>query len=440
MSGLRVHGQPPSLPRLRLWWLRATWVIPTIGTLLGAAAAGVVVVADDVLYFVDPADRRSLAAGSATTILAAIGGGMVTFTGFVFSFVLLIMQYGSATYSPRTVAHFLRARSVQVILGLFLATITFSFLTALTVGSAGRSDFVPSIAVFVAVVLLVASLLGFVVLQHTIGRRMRVDAVLATIGADARSQLRRRLPAHSARSMPQSSGDPPATVHYEGSQGQVIAVDAARLRRLADRRSYEIALLVRVGDSIVPGTPVAAVRGADDRAGASLRISRALVVDVERSLVHDPRYSLRLLVDVAIRALSPAVNDPTTAVRALDEIEAVLRTAAPKELGDLVLPAGKGRVVLAGASWEEFVDLALLEIADCGREQVQVNRRLVALLEDLLDDVPDQRRGILQSYLDQVRANVAQQSGRSRAVGALGDRQGLGGSASARRGGISPGP
>ena len=122
--------------RLRLWWERAFWVVPLVGIILAAALADLSSELDEAI-FAEPGDQL-ISEAAATTLLAAVGGAMVTFTGFVFSLVLLLLQFGSSQYSPRTVAFFLRARSTQVILGLFLATSLFCFLTLVGVGSEGR--------------------------------------------------------------------------------------------------------------------------------------------------------------------------------------------------------------------------------------------------------------------------------------------------------------
>lgn len=439
LGGGRIWSNPlmrfPSRPRARLWWARATWVIPVLGVFAGVLLFLAVTFYDDVVFLVQGGDK-SLSAGAATTILAAIGGGMVTFTGFVFSFVLLIVQFGSTAYSPRTVTHFLRGRAVQWILALFLATITFSFLSVLDVGSLGREDFVPTTAVSLSVGLLVASLLGFIALLHSIGSRIRVDAVLTDIGRGARNQLVRRVaaaprggqvaPEPSSADGPEEQAGPSVVADYHGRSGQVVAIDATRLARLARRHACGIQVIPRVGDAITTGTPAARVVGAER--ALDREISGAFVVDVERSLWHDPLYALRLLVDVAIRALSPAVNDPTTAVRALDEIEGVLRAAGSRQLGSTRIEVPPGSLVLAGPSWDDLVDLALLEIFESGRGQVQISRRLTALLDDLIPDVDQSRGRILAEYRLQLDAEVTGMTGRARSIALQGDRQGLGGS------------
>ncbi|MCG2803256.1 MAG: DUF2254 domain-containing protein [Cellulomonas sp.] len=425
-----MHGW--SALRLRLWWERAFWVLPTVGVLLGL----VVEIAVHALDIMVPPDALSgVTAGAATQVLAAIGGGMVTFTGLVFSFVVLVLQFGSSQYSPRTVAYFLRARSTQVILATFLFTITFTFLSLLNVGR----EHAPELAVLCSVVLLLVSLVAFIVLLHSVGRRIRVDAVLSALGRQACTQFERRL-GDTAHLSATKDSDPAAereiamTVRHTGRTGQVVAVDGARLLRIARRHRLTLDVRARVGDGFSRGSVLLECSPtAGDTATALLeagptgalvrRLARCVVVDVERSLPLDPMYSLRLLVDVAMRALSPGINDPTTAVRALDEIEQVLRTAAALPLGTRTLTDGPGRVTLSGPDWSDVVELALLEVLTVGAGQPQITRRLAALLDDVAPDVPVERTAILTAFRERLLTAAADGG----EIALVPDRQGLGG-------------
>lgn len=429
------------LARLELWWERAFWVIPLLGVGFGVWLNSVVSAFDDWVDTIAGATPSEMSTASALSLLAAIGGGMITFTGFVFSFVVLLLQFGSSQYSPRTVSHFLRARSTQVILAIFLATVTFSFLSLLDVGSSGRDQFVPSLTILVALGLLLASLTAFIALLHSVGGRMRVDAVLSAVGRLARRQLQQRgkglvgMGAHGVEGAISWPAEP--VVVRSSHVGQVIAVDLRTLRAVAKKHQLRIALRVQIGDAVTVGSPLMWVWPAKESVPgrwASSRMQGAVIVDQERSLRHDPYYSLRLLVDVGVRALSAAVNDPTTAVRALDEIEGVLRVAAQQQRGDQRIAAGTGEVIVRIPSWSDVVLLGLLEIMTFGIEQPQVTRRLTVLLDDLIADVPPDRREALEEMRAELIQRVEAAAGDSQAarVALHGDRQGLGGTLVAR--------
>lgn len=424
------------LARLELWWERAFWVIPLLGVVFGIWLNSVVAAFDDWIDTVAGATPSQMSTSSALSLLGAVGGGMITFTGFVFSFVVLLLQFGSSQYSPRTVSHFLRARSTQVILAVFLSTVTFSFLSLLDVGSSGRDQYVPALTILVALGLLLASLAAFIALLQSVGGRMRVDAVLSAVGRQARRQLHRRgkgmagMGAESQEVGVDYPADP--LVVRSARAGQVIAVDLRTLRGIAKRHRLPIALRVQVGDAVAVGSPLMWVwpaEGTSIGGWAMSGMQGAVVVDQERSLRHDAYYSLRLLVDVGVRALSPAVNDPTTAVRALDEIEGVLRVAAQQQLGDQRIRAGFGEVVVRIPSWSDVVLLGLLEIMTFGIDQPQVTRRLTVLFDDLIADVGPDRRDDLAGLRAELIRRVEASAGdlQTARIALHGDRQGLGG-------------
>lgn len=415
--------------RLKMWWQGAFWVIPLLGVVGAWVLDGVSVLLDEAVYTADPT-LAQFSPAAATTLLAAVAGGMVTFTGFVFSVVLLVLQFGSTEYSPRTVTYFLRSRRIQWVLAIFLATIVFSTLSLLEVGSLGRDEFVPIASLVIAISLLYLSLGAFLLLLNTVGRRIRVDTVLSDIGAKSRTQMLRRA-ALATGSGAELLATIPATppdatlVRFTGQPGQIVAVDARALLMLARRAGCDLTLLVRTGDGVSLGSHIAL---ASASTVTDQQVSRCLLTASERSLAYDPLYALRILTDVALRALSPGTNDPTTAVRALDEIEGVLRTAAPLPLGPIRLVSEKGSVVLRAPTWADIVDLALLEVVDAGLNQLQVTRRVTALLNDLLVDLPENRHRVLERYKRRLADGIATLPPEYQSIAHTGDRQGIGGS------------
>jgi uncharacterized membrane protein len=417
--------------RLQLWWERAFWVIPTIGVVSGVLLSEFVSGVDDELS-TSLRLPSLIAASSATQLMAAIGGGMITFTGFVFSFVVLLLQFGSSQYSPRTVSYFLRARATRVILAIFLGTVTFTFMSLLDVGSLGRPDYTPAATVILAVVLLFVSLAAFIVLLHSVGSRMRVDAVLSDLGRRARRQLVALVRPRTGPAV-EAGGEVPeeAVVVRSGASGQVIAIDQAGLLRLAAREGVQIWVTRQVGDAVTTGAPLLRVSAPGGGLAPRLqtRLRRAVVVDSERSLRYDPFYALRLLVDIALKALSPGINDPTTAVRALDEIEGVLRVAAGLRLGPRRSSRGEAQVVVPAPTWADVVALGLLEIMVFGAGQPQITRRVTALIDDLIADVGEDLRPPLLQLRAELSALLGGQSFDDdlRRISTTADRQGLGG-------------
>jgi uncharacterized membrane protein len=209
----------------------------------------------------------------------------------------------------------------------------------------------------------------------------------------------------------------------------IQAVDMRRLVALAARERAIFAMACAVGDTVADGMPLLRVHGGE-RPLAERRLRRLVKLGAERTFEQDPKYAIRLLVDIAIKALSPAINDPTTGVQALDQIEDLLL-----RLGRCSLSAGKARdargslrLVLPVPSWEDFLMLALDEIRFYGASSIQVMRRMRALLQDLMGQVPPERRPALERYLERVDKGIRRtfEDAEDRKDALEQDRQGLG--------------
>jgi uncharacterized membrane protein len=183
-----------------------------------------------------------------------------------------------------------------------------------------------------------------------------------------------------------------------------------------------------VGDTLVIGTEMLRLYGAP-RADAD-KLRQAFAVGSERTFEQDPKYALRLIVDIAIRALSPAVNDPTTAVQALDHLEDLLQRLGRRrlEIGALRAPDGALRLMVPYPAWEDFLALAFDEIRFCGANSVQVMRRMKALAADLIAALPAERHAALHSHQRRIDAAIAKAfaDAHDKEDASVEDRQGLG--------------
>jgi uncharacterized membrane protein len=198
---------------------------------------------------------------------------------------------------------------------------------------------------------------------------------------------------------------------------------------LAKSADGVIEMVTAVGDTIVELTPLLHVFGArqtiDER-----KLMRGIEMGGERTFEQDPKYAIRLLVDIAIRALSPAINDPTTAVQALDQIEDLLLRLGQchLEIGAFPDSDGQLRLVVPFPTWDDLLRLAFDEISSYGANSVQVMRRLNALVSDLNPVVPESRRAALKHWKERSQATIARTfpEGEERIEALQEDRQGLG--------------
>jgi uncharacterized membrane protein len=236
-------------------------------------------------------------------------------------------------------------------------------------------------------------------------------------------------PAAAAESEQFRSSPLAQTLIHHARPLAIQALDTATLVNLAKRSGGVIEMLVAVGDTVVDSTPVLRVFGAA-RSVEERALTNAIGMGEERTFEQDPKYAIRLLVDIAIKALSPAINDPTTAVQALDQIEDLLLRLGRRrfEISQFHDVDGQLRLVVPSPTWEDFLRLAFDEIRYCGAQSVQTMRRMRALVTDLSLRVPEERRAALYHWQERLQATIARsfQDVEEKQDAAVEDRQGLG--------------
>ncbi len=404
------------------------WMIPFIYT-VGAVAAAMGV--PRIEHHVLQAETARIAVGSALAFYSAVAGGMMALTGIVFAVAFVMVQFSAVAYSPRLVGVVAGSGRLFHTMGIFFATFTYAIFAMAWVDR-DKSGSVPVISAVVVGTMLVASMLAFAGLVQSLAE-LRINAVLAQIGAKGRAVIGAMFPKvgeDDARIAPVPAlGAPVQTVRYDGVPRAVTRFDIAALVRLAQAGDAVIVADCAVGDTLVGSGDMLFVHGPRALDEAALRA--AVHTADSRTLEQDPGYAFRLLVDIAIRALSPAINDPTTAVQALDQIEDLLRRLARRELdaGRAHDAQGVLRLVFPTPGWEDYLSLAFDEIRQFGASSVQVTRRMRAALAGIAEVAPTpERRAAVLRYLDHLTAGV-ERSGfdETDRVSALGeDPQGLG--------------
>jgi uncharacterized membrane protein len=368
--------------------------------------------------------------GTAATFAAAIAAATLAFVAVVFATTLVAIQLAASQYSPRTVRIFIRSRVTRVTLGLFLATFVFSLFMLVNNRAAVASarQFAPVVSVAALLALTLATVFGFIAYLHGVVRLMRVQYLLEAIAAESRRAIEENFPPASAYI---DAGAPrpdpaPRRLRYTGRAGVVSATDLHGLVELCRRKGCWLELTVGVGEYLTHGTPVALVHGADL---AARDVTRFFLIGGERTFTQDPAFGFRQLVDVAIRALSPAVNDPTTGVQAIDRLSDLLAITGnrPDPTGLRIDSAGTVRVKRKLRNFDALLVLALTEIIRYGADAPQVVRRLRGMLDELQDTLPAERHPALASQRNLLDAAVsAALPAPFMPVAATADREGLG--------------
>jgi uncharacterized membrane protein len=421
---------------------RAPWAVTSMYA-GGAIAAGILLPRIESRVFPDLISPVSVAA--ATAIYSSIASGMIALTGVVFSLTFVMVQFSATAYSPRLVLWFARDPLLAHAFGTFTATFLYAIAALAWIDRAGTPGRVPLVSALAVVALLLASTAMFVGLIQRIGA-LQISRTLAFTGDQGRRVIDSTYRTASVPLLEASSQTFPdvrsvETLVYHGPPVAVQGIAITTLADLATQADALVEVVVAVGDTIAESTPMVRIINArtppDER-----RIRRCVVLGVERTFDQDPKYALRMLVDIAIRALSPAINDPTTAVQALDQIgDLLLRLGRCQlEVGAVQDARGKLRVIVPFPTWDDLLRLAFGEIAVYGATSVQVMRRMLALIADLDAAVPSERRSALGEWHAHLRrsvtANFPDAEYRSAALSE--DRQGLGvtrraGDASLRR-------
>ena len=416
--------------RLRESLLESLWVIPLAGAVLGGILGIVVSVADE---HIEAPSLWQYSPSTASTVLSSIIGATAALTGFVVTVTVLVVQMATGTFSARIMRLWYRDHMLKATLAVLVGTLTFAFAVLRRIGD----DFVPDLGVTLSGVLVSLCVLVFVVFFDRYLRRLRPAAVAADVAGTACSmfdQTIRLADRTDIRWEYTTTRADPTLVVRASRGGAIQAVDPDGLVEWARAHGAELVLPHPAGDFVPTGGVLVRVYGGelDDRSAEELEGMIAL--GDERTFEQDPAFALRIMVDMANRALSPAVNDPTTALQVLDHIGGVLGLIGRTDLEQRTKAMSAeppAAVVMGARRWEEFVTLGLTEIREFGATSVQIMRRLRALLEELLDAVRPEHREALEEEIRRLDATVADAWGDSvdldRASAA--DGQGIGGPA-----------
>jgi uncharacterized membrane protein len=406
------------------------WRVPSIYAAC-AIAAGLALPRLETRFV--PHLMSDISVSAATAMYSSIASGMIALTAIVFSVTFVMVQFSATAYSPRLVLWLARDPLLSHALGVFMATFLYALAALAWVDRGGGR--VPFISSMTVLGLLLVSIAFFVALVHRIAR-LQVNRLLAFTGERGREVIDALYPAlDSATTAPTcdrldvAKKTPSQICSYRGRPLAVQAIHIDALRYMAEQSGGVMEVLSAVGDTLLDSTPL--VHFYDSRIFIDEDVLRgAFQLGEERSFDQDPKYALRLLVDIAVKALSPAINDPTTAVQALDQIaDLLLRLSRRRvEIGTYRDPQGQLRLVIPFPTWDDFLCLAFDEICRYGATSVQVMRRMNALISDLESAVPLERREGLKRWKLNLAASIKKHfddpDDQQRASTA--DRQGLG--------------
>jgi uncharacterized membrane protein len=379
---------------IRSYLLSAVWTAPVVALVLEQATYRIAYLSRVDLGWIPGfiVNREGTIALADYNIAATIA-----FIVFTFSSMIVAIQVASGQLSPRIITTaLLRDRAIRWSVGLFV------YVLLLAIGIKARVDTVPRFLVSLMGILGLTSVIVFMFLIDYAARLLRPVNIVWRIARQGYKVIDDVYPdpVSTAPDPARAPGelDPPArTILHRGGSAIVIAVNVNALIAEALRADVVVELAPRVGDFVATGDPLFRLRGRGV-SGADDRLLRHQVAfGRERTLEQDSTFAFRVIVDVAIKALSPAINDPTTAVIAIDQLQGLLHTVGMRELHNEWICDSQGwpLVVLRTPNWNDFVQLTFSEIRQYGAGNFQVARRIRAMIENVMQNLPEPRTAAL---------------------------------------------
>ena len=431
------HSLSPA--RLRLFWsslLSTLWFLPGI-IVLGGAALAVVMVEVSARVDAEVLARWprlfGASADSSRDMLAAIAGSLITVAGVTFSITMVAVTQASAQYSPRILRNFMRDRASQIVLGGLAGIFTYCLVVLRTIRGGDEGSFVPSIAVLAGFVFAVVGIALLIFFIHHIASALQASSIVSRVASDTVDAIDRLFPADVGEPDGRRDADADrerlALARWMAiparRSGYIQNVDGETLIEVARRHATIVRMDCAVGDFVVPGLPLASIAlnagvpvpprppaandGQEKETDASKdwrrladELTGAFDLGNFRTVEQDASFGVRQLVDIALKALSPGINDPTTAMNAVDHLAVILARAAVRTDEQVLRYDGAAlRVVARGPTFESLADGGLSEIRRYAEGHVAVLARLIDVVEALTGlPIHESRRSVLARHLD----------------------------------------
>ena len=337
----------------------------------------------------------------AAGVLTAIAGSMITIVGLVCSLTLVVLSLTSSQFGPRLLRNFIRDRVTQVVLGTFFAAFLYCLFVLRTIRRTDGSEFVPHISVTIGVLFAVAGLAVLIFFVHHMATSIQADTLIARVSDELTSTINRLYPEGVGE------GDGPDVPPPDGASGLVSAdedgyaqaVDAEAVMAAAREHDVVIELLHRPGHYVLMGAPVARVWPAGRVSDALTKaVNDAIDRGPARTPHQDVEFVINQLVEIALRALSPGINDPFTAVTCIDRLASGLARLAKRTPPSMYRTDADGRlrVIAHAVRFPNAMDAAFNQIRQFARNSAAILIRLLEVIADLATVVarPDDRAAL----------------------------------------------
>ena len=381
----------------------SVWLLSVLGMLAGLLSVNVLHRIEVVAGW-----QSSFDLDAARAMFSTLAGAMFTFIVFVASILLLVLQMAGAQLTPRIISVVFQDRVTRFSLTLFAFTFTFTLAVLLRIDTT-----VPTLTAHLSAYLCLLSLGAFLFLIDHVGKSLRPSGALRAVARLGHEVIQSVYPRQLSGEQDPAQHPSNATVGAPAwtipnpKDGVLLAFDHDGLVALAREAECVVELVPQVGDFVAVGSPLFRILGDKGRPSASA-LCQSVALGQERTIEQDPMFAFRIIVDIASKGLSPAINDPTTAVLAIDQIHHLLRSVGDRHLDEGLAhdQSGALRLVYRTPDWEDFVCLAVTEIRHFGGTSIQVARRLRAMLENLIEVLPPERTALLRAELTRLHRSA----------------------------------
>jgi uncharacterized membrane protein len=406
-----MTGLIPQKSKLIRHGQTSLWIAPVIGAILAALVAAGALFLDHRVEWDDlPVPVFVGSADTARTALSVIASSVTTLLALIFTIIAVIIQLATGHYSPRALSTLLQDRPSHFTIGVFVATFTYALIVLVNLRFTVQDDgaTVGGLAMTLAFGLAVLSIGTFAVYANHIVHAVRVSSIINRIAKLTRNTLDRMYPEAADDADPDGPDSPdlPAEARFLESTGAGVLVDVHTdaLVELATKTDCVLRVTVPRGSFVPAGFPLVEVHAEDGAAGPEAEaVMQHIELEAERSLDRDVGFGLRQLTDIAVRALSPSINDPATAVRVIDQLHDLLRRLVVRDLaaGSRLSQDGRLRLILQPPAWKD-VEHCVDEIRTYGKASLPALRRLRAMLEDVRSVAPTARAASLAEQLERL--------------------------------------
>jgi uncharacterized membrane protein len=420
-EGFRRSQGQRRLPSWRWEALRTTlWLVPTVLVAVASLLFLVTFEIDLAAYhhhLTLPFWAKTGSADAGRQVLTTIAAAVITVVGVVFSITILALTLASQQFGPRMMRNFVRDIGNQVTLGVFVGTFVYSVLCLGSITSISSGKFVPRLSIAVAEALLLVDLAVLIYFIHHIAKSIQLPEVIAGIARDLTRAIDAEFPEQSADVRPGSVGSGksvPELLQLIDERGAIIRattsgylqfVGYAQLVDIAARTDSVVRLDHRPGHFVVAGSPLATVWPGGAAGQVALDLAKAHVTGPHRTLMQDPVFAIDQLVEIAIRALSPAVNDTFTALTCIDWLSAGLSRVSGRTLSEGIYRDRFGRVRLIefDPSYSRMVNRAFDKPRQAARGMPAVIIRMMDALSSIMEQTTsEEQREILLRQAEMV--------------------------------------